>query len=84
MRHLESVNMMTKYQIVVTKLETIVSNIARTTEAKKKQRKLRAFNKLADNVRYTKLKTEHKKKLVCVHFENKLAQMVSIFDRYTK
>ena len=35
LRHLESINMMTKYQIVITKLETIVENVTRTTEAKK-------------------------------------------------
>ena len=42
--------MMTKYQIVVTKLETTVYNITRTTEAKKGHRLRRAFLKMADNV----------------------------------
>lgn len=36
--HLETVNMMTKYQIVYTKLETTLYNIVRTTEVKQQQR----------------------------------------------
>ena len=60
MRQLESVNMMTKYQIVVTKLETIVHNVSRTTEAKKKHRMKRALQRMADNVRQTKVKQGNK------------------------
>lgn len=75
--------MMTKYQIVVTKLETTVSNILRLTEAKKKMRQKRALRKLADNVRFEKLKQANKRKLVYLHFESRLASMVAALERYT-
>ena len=75
--------MMTKYQIVVTKLETIVHNVSRTTEAKKKHRMKRALQRMADNVRQTKVKQGNKQKLVCMHFESKLGAMVSALHRFT-
>ena len=49
MLHLETVNMMTKYQIVFTKLETSVRNIIRTTETKQVNRLKRAFRKFKEN-----------------------------------
>jgi len=52
--------MMTKYQIVVTKLETTVFNIARITEAKKRLRMRRALRKLAENVRLEKHRIANK------------------------
>jgi len=42
--------MMTKYQIVFTKLEVTVYNIIRTTEFKKKNRIKKAFLKFRENV----------------------------------
>lgn len=75
---------MTKYQIVVTKLETTVYNIARTTEAKKRLRVRRAFTKLADNVVDEKVRLANKHKLVYLHFEHKLSAMLAAFQRYTK
>ena len=60
MRNLESVNMTTKYQIIVTKLETIMHNISRTTEAKKKQRMRRVIQKFAENSEQIRLKKENK------------------------
>ena len=75
--------MMTKYQIVVTKLETTVYNIARSTEAKKKNRLKRAFLKMAENVRKANIQKANKQKLVYVHFENKLTAMFNAFERYT-
>ena len=75
--------MMTKYQIIVTKLETTVNNITRTTEARKILRQKRALLKLADHVRQTKQKTANKQKLVYMHFENKIAAMTAAFERYT-
>ena len=71
--------MMTKYQIVVTKLETTVYNIARTTEAKKRLRMRRAFNKLVDNVSDEKVRLANKQKLVCLHFEHKISAMLAAF-----
>jgi len=76
--------MMTKYQIVVTKLETTVFNIARITEAKKRLRMRRALRKLAENVRLEKHRIANKQKLVYLHFENKLALMVAALERYTQ
>ena len=52
--------MMTKYQIIVTKLETTVNNITRTTEARKRHRMHRALIKWADSVRQEKVKTANK------------------------
>jgi len=75
--------MMTKYQIVVTKLETSVKNIVRLTEAKKRMRQSRALRKLADNVRFEKLKLANKRKLVYLHFESKVALMAAALERYT-
>ena len=75
--------MMTKYQIIVTKLETTVNNITRTTEARKLLRQKRALLKWADHIRQTKHKTANKQKLVYLHFENKLAAMTAAFERYT-
>ena len=75
--------MMTKYQIIVTKLETTVNNITRTSEARKLLRKKRALAKWAAHVRQTKQKTADKQKLVYLHFENKLAAMSAAFERYT-
>ena len=43
--------MMTKYQIVFTKLETAVRNVIRTTDVKQKNRVKRAFAKFIENVR---------------------------------
>ena len=60
MRNLESVNMTTKYQIIVTKLETIMHNISRTTEAKKRQRMRRVIHKFAENSEQIRLKKENK------------------------
>ena len=60
MRNLESVNMTTKYQIIVTKLETIMHNISRTTEAKKRQRMRRVIQKFAENSEQIRLKKENK------------------------
>ena len=74
--------MMTKYQIVVTKLETIVYNIARATEAKKRLRVKRAFNKMLDNVRLEKVRKANKQKLVLALFDNKLGAMVTALERF--
>ena len=52
--HLETVNMMTKYQIVYTKLETTMYNIIRTTDTKRDNRIKRAFDKLLVNARNEK------------------------------
>ena len=75
--------MMTKYQIVVVKLETIVHNISKSTEDKKKQRIKRAFCRFADNVRREKERRDNKQKLVCLLWENKLGAMCSALERYT-
>ena len=83
LRHLESVNMMTKYQIVVTKLETTVYNIARATEAKKELRLQRFFSKMADHARIQRQKVANKKRLVCLLFETKLTGMVCAFEKCT-
>ncbi len=69
--------MNTKYRIVVTKLETWVQNIARTTEAKKRHRVKRAFVRMQQNVQVSKIKKEQKTRLVCLHFENKIGVMVA-------
>lgn len=42
---MESLNMMTKYQIVYLKLETALKNIARTADARLLLRRRRAFAK---------------------------------------
>ncbi len=68
---------MTKYQIVVTKLETIVHNVSRTTEVKKRHRLRRALLKMRENVEQRKVKQENKQKLVCLHFESRIAAMAS-------
>lgn len=83
LREVESRNMMIKYQIVVTKLQTTVFNIARTTEAKKVLRLKRAFNRFVDHARQTSERKEKKKKLVYLLFETKLATMLSALERYT-
>ena len=75
--------MMTKYQIIVTKLETTVNNISRTTEERKLLRQKRALLKWADHLRQIKQKTANKQKLVYLHFENKLAAMTAAFERFT-
>ena len=75
--------MMTKYQNVYTRLETLVWNIARTTEAKKQLRIQQAFRRMADNVRLNKVKLANKQKLVFTLFQNKLGQMVSTLERFT-
>jgi len=49
MLHLETVNMMTKYQIVYSKLETSVINLIKSTEMQKKQKLSRAFSLLLTN-----------------------------------
>ena len=83
LRQLESVNMMTKYQIIVTKLETTVNNISRTSEARKILRKKRAFDKWTSWNRVMRQKTADKRKLVYMHFQNKLAAMAAAVERYT-
>ena len=83
LRQLESVNMMTKYQIIVTKLETTVNNISRTSEARKILRKKRALDKWASWNLQMKKKTGDKRKLVYMHFQNKLASMTAALERYT-
>ena len=75
--------MMTKYQIIVTKLETTVNNITRTTEARKRYRQHRALLKWADSVKQEKQKNANKQKLVYLHFETRLAAMTATFERYT-
>ena len=75
--------MMTKYQIVVTKLETIVYNVSRTTEVKKKHRMRRAIQRMQENVVQSRIRQENKQKLVCMHFESKIGAMVSALDRFT-
>jgi len=75
--------MMTKYQNVYTRLESMVWNIARTTEAKKRLRMRQAFLRMADNIRLGKLKVANKRKLVFTLFENKLASMFSALERFT-
>ena len=74
--------MMTKYQIVYTKLETTLYNIVRTTEVKQQQRKRRALQKLARNVSQINIKKENRKKLVCVHIENRLSSFTLVMTRY--
>ena len=73
---------MTKYQIVYTKLETTLYNIIRTTEARKKWRYKRAFQKLAHNANQLRVKRENRQKLVCVHLENKLTSFANAMTRY--
>ena len=75
--------MMTKYQIVVTKLQTTVWNIARTTEARKKLRVSVAFKKMAEAVKIDRQRREAKQRLVGVLFETKLARMLSVIQRYS-
>ena len=75
--------MMTKYQIIVTKLETTVNNISRTSEARKILRQKRALDKWASWNRQMKQKTGDKRKLVYMHFQNKLAAMTAALERYT-
>ena len=70
--HLETVNMMTKYQIVFTKLETSVRNIIRTTEAKQRNRLKRAFRSFVTNMKFQRQVLEKKKVLVYLTFEQKL------------
>jgi len=48
--HLETVNMMTKYQIVYIKLETTLYNIIRQTEQKKAMRVKKAFQRMKYSV----------------------------------
>ena len=74
--------MMTKYQIVYTKLETTLFSIIRTTDARKKARVARAFNKMVHNAKQLKVKRENREKLVVVHFENKLNAFASAVTRY--
>ena len=76
--------MMTKYQNVYTRLETLVWNIARSTEAKKKLRLQQAFGRMNDNVRINKAKKLNKQKLVYTLFESKLGAMVASLERFTK
>ena len=75
--------MTTKYQIIVTKLETIVHNITRTTEAKKRLRMRRAIHKFAENAEQNRMKKANKQRLVYLHFENKISSMVAAFERFT-
>lgn len=74
--------MMTKYQIVFTKLEVTVCNIIRTTEFKKKNRIKKAFFKFLENSQLEKERYKQKCELVCITFESKLKAMVACFSKF--
>jgi len=74
--------MMTKYQIVYTKLETTMYNIIRTTDTKKENRIRRAFDKMMLNARNEKQRKEERTVLAVHRFENSLSSMVSALDLF--
>lgn len=69
MLHLETENMMTKYQIVYSKLETCLVNLDKTSELYNRQSISRGFHKMAQNAANHKQVTADRKRLVGLKFD---------------
>jgi hypothetical protein len=69
MLHLETENMMTKYQIVYSKLETCLVNLDKTSELYNRQRIARGFHKFAENAAKQRQITSDRKRLVGLKFD---------------
>eukprot|EP00347_Sterkiella_histriomuscorum_P017905 403347531 len=84
--HIETLNMMTKYQLVFVKLETLMHKILQNIDARKKMRIKKAFQAFRFNSqgqRQQEKKLQQKKRLVLLKFQNTLTNFCEAMQRYT-
>jgi len=80
----ETLNMMTKYQLVFVKLETAMKKIITSIEARKRLRLKRGFQAFKNHNFEFKVagKLIKRRKLVCAKFELSLEMMMAAINRY--
>ena len=84
MLHIETLNMMTKYQLVYVRLETQMRRIIENVEAKQRLRLKRGFQAFKTH-RYEMQVVDRalkRRKLVCAKFELSLEMMCAGLTRY--
>lgn len=80
--HVETLNMMTKYQLVYVKLETAILKILATIKARRQLRVRRVFHKLKANAQHYRAKQNNKRRLVLLKFRSTLERLFDTAEHF--
>ena len=82
--HLETINMMTKYQLVFVKLDTAVSKLVRIIKTKELLNLQRAFEQYRGNVSIIKNAENYKARMILKQMSTSIQHIKDIYERKAK